>query len=233
MAQPRTAKFGKMLVKLGKYPVVTTAVTNLSKTNPAVCTVAPADITKFISGKEVDIAGAVGVGLVNANGKHTIGTVTATTFQLVGVDTSTASAAQTSGLTAMTKNTAGTITYAAPCGFTSKNCTISKNLAEVSIPDCDYPDAPIWIGRDVQSQSCTISGDGVAAAESVPDWDDAAMSTDPVPMIVEISFDPGKKTISGNFHLDSEAFAAEQGGRVTLAVNAQSDGPVSAVWAAA
>lgn len=121
--------------------------------------------------------------------------------------------------------------YGAPCGFTSKGVTISKNLQEVSIPDCDDPDAPIWLGRDVQSQSANITGNGVAAAESVPDWDDAAMSTESVPMRVTIDFDGvGQKVIQGNFHIDSEAFAAEAGGRVTLAINAVSDGPVTATW---
>ena len=124
----------------------------------------------------------------------------------------------------------GTV-YAAPCGFTSKGVTISKNLQEINIPDCEDPDAPIWVGRDVQSQSCTITGDGVAAAESVPDWDDAAMATASVPMRVTIDFLPtGKKVIEGNFHIDSEAFAADAGGRVTLAINATSDGPVTALW---
>ena len=122
--------------------------------------------------------------------------------------------------------------YAAPCGFTSKGVTISKNLQEVSIPDCDDPDAPTWVGRDVLSQSATITGDGVAAAESVPDWDDAAMSTDSVPMRVTIDFGAGsgKKVIQGKFHVVSEAYAAAQGGRVTLAINATSDGPITAVW---
>ena len=123
--------------------------------------------------------------------------------------------------------------YAAPCGFTSKGVTISKNLQEINIPDCDNPDDPIWVGRDVQSQSATITGDGVAAAESVPDWDDAAMSTDSVPMRVTIDFEGvGSKVIQGNFHIDSEAFAADAGGRVTLAINATSDGPVTATWTA-
>jgi hypothetical protein len=122
--------------------------------------------------------------------------------------------------------------YAAPCGFTSKGVTISKNLQEVNIPDCDDPDAPTWVGRDVLSQSATITGDGVAAAESVPDWDDAAMTTTSVPMRVTIDFGGGhgKKVITGNFHVDSEAYAAAQGGRVTLAINAVSDGPVTAVY---
>ena len=42
----------------------------------------------------------------------------------------------------------------------------------------------------------------------------------------------GKKVIQGKFHVDSEAYAAAQGGRVTLAINATSDGPVTAVWTA-
>jgi hypothetical protein len=121
--------------------------------------------------------------------------------------------------------------YAAPCGFTSKGVTISKNLQEVNIPDCDNPDAPTWVGRDVLSQSATITGDGVAAAESVPDWDDAAMTTESIPMRVTITFDGvGNKVIEGKFHIDSEAYAAAQGGRVTLAINAVSDGAVTAVW---
>ena len=125
------------------------------------------------------------------------------------------------------------ITYAAPCGFTSKGVTISKNLQEVNIPDCDDPDAPTWVGRDVLSQSATITGDGVAAAASVPDWDDAAMATESIPMKVTIDFEGvGTKVITGNFHVDSEAFAATQGGRVTLAINAVSDGAVTAVWTA-
>jgi hypothetical protein len=112
--------------------------------------------------------------------------------------------------------------------------TISKNLQEVNIPDCDDPDAPTWVGRDVLSQSATITGDGVAAAESVPDWDDAAMSTESVPMRVTIDFGAGagKKVITGQFHVDSEAYAAAQGGRVTLAINAVSNGEVTAVWTA-
>jgi hypothetical protein len=78
------------------------AVTNLSKGNPAVCTVAAGDIGKFHNGDIVVIAGAVGTGLINANGAHMISSVgsPANTFTLVGVDTSTAAAAQTSGVTA-------------------------------------------------------------------------------------------------------------------------------------
>lgn len=122
--------------------------------------------------------------------------------------------------------------FAAPCGFTSKGVTISKNMQEVNLPDCDDPDAPTWVGRTVQSQTATITGDGVAAAESVPDWDSAAMSTDSQSMRVTIDFGIGEKVITGKFHVDSEAFAADAGGYVTLAINAVSDGAVTATWTA-
>ena len=234
--QPTTAKFGKMRIMLGEPGGVdpaAVAVTSLSNANPAVCTVGAADIAKFQDGMIVVIAGATGTGMTVANGAHAISSVgtPANSFTLTGVDTSAGAAPQTTGVTA---DPPAAITYFAPCGFTSKNCTISKNLAEVNIPDCENPDAPIWVGRDVQNQSCVISGDGVAAAELVPDWDAAAMTTESVPMKVEIEFTGvGTKTIMGNFHMDSEAFAADAGGRVTLAINAQSDGQVTATWATA
>jgi hypothetical protein len=234
MAQPITAKFGKMQVYLGEASgtdPAALAVTSLSKTNPATCTVAPADITKFQNGMVVVIAGAVGTGLTNANGSHTISSVNtpANTFTLVGVDTSTGAAPQTTGVTA---NPPPLTVYAAPCGLTTKGLALNKNLQEVNIPDCDDPDAPVWLGRDCQNLSVTISGDGVAAAESVPDWNDAATATSSVPMKVDITFTSGIKSFAGNFHVDTLTFGAEQGGRVTLGFTAQSDGAISDTWTA-
>jgi hypothetical protein len=78
------------------------AVTNLSKSNPAVCTVAAGDIGKFHNGDVVMIAGATGTGLINANGPKVLMNVgsPANTFTLVATDTSTAAAPQTTGVTA-------------------------------------------------------------------------------------------------------------------------------------
>lgn len=120
--------------------------------------------------------------------------------------------------------------YAAPCGLTTKGLSINKGLQEVNIPDCDDPDAPIWLGRDVQNLSITISGDGVAAAESVPDWNAAAISTESVPMKVEIEFTTGTKSFVGDFIIDTLTFGAEQGGRVSLGFTAQSDGVITDLW---
>jgi hypothetical protein len=231
MAQPTTAKFGKMVVLLGEQeggsPV---AVVSLSNDNPAVVTVAAGDIGDFTNGALVVISGASG-DMAAANGEHTIASVgtPANSFQLTGVDLSAAAAEQTTGITA-TPPPSGPIVYAAPCGLTTKGLAISKNLQEINIPDCDDPDAPIWLGRDVQNLSATISGDGVAAAESVPDWNDAAISTQSIPMKVEIEFTTGIKRFEGDFIVDNLTFGAEQGGRVTLSFNAQSDGPIQDTW---
>lgn len=119
---------------------------------------------------------------------------------------------------------AGTGTYTAPCGFTSKSLTLSKSLSEVALPDCDLPDDPIVLGRDVESISASISGEGVLAASSVETWLDAYESTESVAVKVEIEFSTGTVTWTGRFHVESLEIGAEQGGRVTLNVSMQSDG---------
>ncbi|WP_377299723.1 phage tail tube protein [Rhizobium sp. SGZ-381] len=121
-------------------------------------------------------------------------------------------------------NDADPIVYAAPCGFTSKSLTLGKSLSEVSLPDCADPDAPIVLGRDVESITASISGQGVLAAAAVPTWLDAYESTDSVPVKVEIEFSSGTVTWTGAMHIETIEIGAEQGGRVTLSISMQSDG---------
>jgi hypothetical protein len=76
------------------------AVTNLSSSNPAVCTVAASNMPKLQNGMTVTIAGA-DTGHTAANGSHVIANVgkgDTATFELVGVDTSAGGAAQTTGV---------------------------------------------------------------------------------------------------------------------------------------
>lgn len=122
---------------------------------------------------------------------------------------------------------AGTGTYSAPCGFTSKTFTQNKSLSEVSLPDCDDPDAPIVLGRDVESISFSVSGEGVLAASSLPVWQEAYRSTESVAVKIEIEFSTGTMTWTGNMHIESLEIAGEQGGRVTLNVSMQSDGDMA------
>jgi hypothetical protein len=84
-------------------PVVSVTVTSLSKSTAgtnAVCTVAAGDIAKFSNGQVVMISGGVGPGMENANGQRIVVDISGNTFGLYGVDTSAASAAQTTGVKA-------------------------------------------------------------------------------------------------------------------------------------
>lgn len=124
--------------------------------------------------------------------------------------------------------------FVAPCGFTSKSFTWSRNLAEVTIPDCDDPDAPFWQSRDVESLSCSVSGEGVLAAEAVPTWLDVLNSLDSVNVQIEITFTNGSiLLIEGAMQMESLELGAQQGQRVSINVSMQSDGPMAQTWTAA
>lgn len=232
MAQPITAKFGKFRVLLGTEggAIPASPILGITNANPAVVSVGPTEIAKYTDGMTVTIAGIVATGMTGANGAHIISSVgtPANTFTLTGLNLSAAAAP--SGAVGTAQAPGNVITYAAPCGFTSKSFTLAKNLTEVDIPDCLDPDAVAWIGRDAQNLSAVITGDGVAAVESVPAWNDAFKSVESVPAKVEIEFSTGTLTYTGLFQVDNLAFAAQQAARVTLSVNMQSDGVVTDSW---
>ena len=75
-------------------------VTSLSNSNPAVITVAAFDTPKLQNGMTVVITGATGTGMTVANGSHVIQGVAApaNSYALVGVDTSSGAAPQTTGV---------------------------------------------------------------------------------------------------------------------------------------
>lgn len=119
---------------------------------------------------------------------------------------------------------AGSGTYAAPCGFSSKSLTFSKGLEEVSVPDCDDPDKVDWIGRDAVSLSISVSGEGVLAVESGETWLEAWESIESVPAKIEIEFPSTTITYTGRMHVESLEMGAPNGRRVTNNVGMQSDG---------
>jgi len=114
--------------------------------------------------------------------------------------------------------------FSAPCGFTSKSLTFTKDLTDVNIPDCADPDKVAWVGRDASSLSAAINGEGVAAAESAETWLDAFENVESVPVKVELEFPAKTVTWTGAMHISQLEIGAELGGRVTLNVQMQSDG---------
>lgn len=121
-------------------------------------------------------------------------------------------------------NDASPIVYTAPCGFTQKSISLSKNLNEVSIPDCEDPDKVDWVGRDAASLSMSISGEGVLASESIETWLEAWESIDSVPVQVELVFPATTYTYTGNMHVESLEIGGNNGERATNNVSMQSDG---------
>lgn len=118
----------------------------------------------------------------------------------------------------------------APCGFTSKALTLSKNLNEVPIPDCDAPDAAYWMGRDVQSLTASVSGDGLMAASAIPIWQGFFESTDSRAVEISIVFSTGTMVWTGDMHLESWEVTGEDGNRVQTSVSMQSDGEMVGTW---
>lgn len=120
---------------------------------------------------------------------------------------------------------ANPIVYTAPCGFLSKSLTMTKGLEDVQLPDCLDPDKVPWLGRDATSLGMTISGEGVAASESIETWLDAWENTDSVPAKVELEFPAKTITWTGFMQVATvTAGHPTAQGRVTLNVEMSSDG---------
>lgn len=116
--------------------------------------------------------------------------------------------------------------FSAPCGFTTKGFTRSKSLNEVLIPDCDDPDAPVVVARDVASISFAVTGEGVLAGEAVATWDTFFNSTSSRNVRVHLGFPAptGTITYTGRMHLESLEIGATIGTRTSINVSMQSDG---------
>jgi len=95
------------------------AITAITKANPAVCTVAAADIAKFHNGDYIFLSGFTG-DFAKVNGTRLIASVNSpvNTFQLVGVDTSTATSSYTSGASAYVQGSFIKENVTAPVGNT-------------------------------------------------------------------------------------------------------------------
>jgi len=67
-------------------------------------------------------------------------------------------------------------TFAAPCGLNSRGFSRTAATSDTNVPDCDDPDAPSYLDRDVVSLSASLSGSGVVADEDFDTWDTWHMS---------------------------------------------------------
>ena len=118
--------------------------------------------------------------------------------------------------------------FATPCGFTDRAFTLSKEMGESNVPDCDDEDGASWIERDVVSKSAEISGEGMLDLAALATWQ-AFFDTDASRNARVELWRSGAKLghWQGLFHMESFETSATKGERVSISVTMQSDGAVT------
>lgn len=118
-------------------------------------------------------------------------------------------------------------TFLKPCGLNQHSVQFTKNAQEVNVPDCDDPEAPQWVERDVESLDFSASGEGILAAESVEAWFDYFNQTDSI--LARIYVGSPSDTANGYYwegrvHLTNFTIEGTTGTRATVSIEMASDG---------
>lgn len=118
-------------------------------------------------------------------------------------------------------------TFIKPCGLNRHSVQFTKNAEEVEVPDCDDPEAPQWIERDVRSLDMSANGEGILAAESINDWWNAFNTTDTVNARVYVG--AVNDTQNGYFwagavHVNNFQVEGQTGQRATVTIGVVSSG---------
>lgn len=123
------------------------------------------------------------------------------------------------------------------CGFNQMSLSVEKDTNDVTIPDCDDPDAPAWKATDVLAISWSMSFEGVMAKESEPLlW--GAVNSGTATSIRQrlVGFGTGAGTpdlqFSGKAHLSAE-ITGQRGEKWTVKVTATGDGALARASVAA
>jgi hypothetical protein len=116
--------------------------------------------------------------------------------------------------------------FTVPCGLTTRGITLTKNTNDVTVPDCDDPDAPAWIERAVENLSGEATGSGILAAEALPTWQAAFNSTVSRNVRIGINAPPASNGgyYAGKAHLTSFGVTGDLGDKLQVAVTIVSDG---------
>lgn len=117
--------------------------------------------------------------------------------------------------------------FTAPCGFNARALNRSKNLTEIDIPDCPDEDAPSWVGRDVRSQTWSITGEGVLAQSAIDTWEAWMIATSSKNVRIELEGGSGTKVYTGAGHLATFNLSGTRGERATVNIEIQGDGALT------
>lgn len=115
-------------------------------------------------------------------------------------------------------------TFSAPCGFNQRSLNRSKALTEIEVNDCDDEDEPAWVGREVQSLTWSVTGEGVLPQESVRMWEDFFSSANSRNVRIEMLYPSETIFFEGKAHLQTYTVGANRGEKVTKTIDLQGDG---------
>jgi predicted secreted protein len=123
--------------------------------------------------------------------------------------------------------------FTAPCAFISKSLALSKDMVDTVNPDCDSPDAAVWVDRQPSTLSAQIQGSGRLAAADLDDW--RAFFTADAGKNCRVQYNVSGANnggyFSGLFHLTSLTWSVERSGKVDIEVTMSSSGALT--WTAA
>lgn len=108
-----------------------------------------------------------------------------------------------------------------PCGATSKGFNRTANMNDTNVPDCDDPDLPSWLERDVVSNQAELTFAGVVADQSFDVYDAWMESGESKNIRVEL----GNRVWEGMAKLATLNVTGERGTRVNFTASLASDGP--------
>lgn len=117
------------------------------------------------------------------------------------------------------------------CGLTAKSIAFSTETGDVTVPDCDDPDAPSWTERVPRAYSANITGSGVMAEETLELWSGWFFGGQAKNAKVILNT-TNPITIAGSFIFTSFEVTGNEGdGKVQVSVAFQNDGEVTWVQA--
>lgn len=115
--------------------------------------------------------------------------------------------------------------FEAPCGLNSRGFNRTAATNETNVPDCDDPDAPSWLERDVVSLSGEMTGAGVVADEDFDVWDTWFESG--LSKTIQVTL--GTRTWQGPAKLSALNVTGERGQRATFTATIVSDGEIARI----